>query len=398
LEALTSQPNGWDGKTYSIANGTSLDKKYYIIIGLKQFHIMTLLKQTSLFTEDTSTSSPEDSLASHTQWQENEKAKKTSDISGQKCLEQLEKFSHVGSWAKTFSALLIGQGDWYSTRCKLTWKLRGTKYGRMYFQLYPSTLPTAEIEFGLWPTPNAVERHRTDVAEQLKEEGKPLYYRRTKDGKARQFSPLDYAVWAGMLPTPTAMDTKDGQPNQTQMKNGRFVRVSKTTGTEFGSRMTDVAMVLGMLPTPKATEIEENYEDWKKRMERSGNPKNTGKTTANLGTYAVSGMLPTPRANQVNGCDLNSESLANRNKGNLEEHIAKWVTMLPTPAAADGFKTTSNTHQENLNMLAPVGTRSHLNPPFVLEMMGFPPNWTELPFQNGETNQSKQQVTQSSHK
>jgi len=27
---------------------------------------------------------------------------------------------------------------------------------------------------------------------------------------------------------------------------------------------------------------------------------------------------------------------------------------------------------------------SQLNPRFVAEMMGFPPNWTELPFQNGE--------------
>jgi hypothetical protein len=29
---------------------------------------------------------------------------------------------------------------------------------------------------------------------------------------------------------------------------------------------------------------------------------------------------------------------------------------------------------------------SQLNPLFVLEMMGFPPDWTELPFLNGETN------------
>ena len=35
------------------------------------------------------------------------------------------------------------------------------------------------------------------------------------------------------------------------------------------------------------------------------------------------------------------------------------------------------------------GKPSQLNPLFVMEMMGFPPNWTVLPFQNGETNQSK---------
>jgi len=36
-----------------------------------------------------------------------------------------------------------------------------------------------------------------------------------------------------------------------------------------------------------------------------------------------------------------------------------------------------------------IGTTSQLNHLFVLEMMGFPPNWTELPFLNGETKASK---------
>ena len=31
------------------------------------------------------------------------------------------------------------------------------------------------------------------------------------------------------------------------------------------------------------------------------------------------------------------------------------------------------------------GKTSQLNPQFVAEMMGFPPNWTELPFLSGET-------------
>ena len=35
------------------------------------------------------------------------------------------------------------------------------------------------------------------------------------------------------------------------------------------------------------------------------------------------------------------------------------------------------------------GGNSHLNPLFVAEMMGFPTDWTILPFQNGGKNQSK---------
>ncbi len=49
-------------------------------------------------------------------------------------------------------------------------------------------------------------------------------------------------------------------------------------------------------------------------------------------------------------------------------------------------------------MLAPVGSGFQLNPQFVGEMMGFPPDWTELPFLNGEVNQLKPTGTQSCHK
>jgi DNA-cytosine methyltransferase len=44
-------------------------------------------------------------------------------------------------------------GGWYSTRCKLTWKIKGTKYKRIYFQLVARTLHTKENELGLLPTP-----------------------------------------------------------------------------------------------------------------------------------------------------------------------------------------------------------------------------------------------------
>jgi hypothetical protein len=71
--------------------------------------------------------------------------------------------------------------------------------------------------------------------------------------------------------------------------------------------------------------------------------------------------------------------------------------MLPTPMASDcGEKVTGLENQDSLTKRARLetGKTSQLNPLFVLEMMGFPPNWTELPFLNGETNQSKQPVTQ----
>jgi hypothetical protein len=61
--------------------------------------------------------------------------------------------------------------------------------------------------------------------------------------------------------------------------------------------------------------------------------------------------------------------------------------MLPTPTASDSpEKNTGKRNQESIANLARemAGTTSQLNPKFVAEMMGFPPDWTVLPFQGGE--------------
>lgn len=69
--------------------------------------------------------------------------------------------------------------------------------------------------------------------------------------------------------------------------------------------------------------------------------------------------------------------------------------MLPTPTASSDAKggcTRTNPKRQNdtlahamhSQMNVMTGKTSQLNPRFVAEMMGFPPNWTELPFQSGE--------------
>jgi hypothetical protein len=132
---------------------------------------------------------------------------------------------------------------------------------------------------------------------------------------------LARAMAMGMLPTPTASDVEGGisNPNQISQKNGRFVRTSNNTGTEFGAKLRDVA---GMLLTPSASD----------------------------GLRSGMTMDSLKRHNKVNA-----------ENSNLAEQIAHKVG----------------------------GGTSHLNPRFVAEMMGFPHNWTELPFQSGEQNQSK---------
>jgi hypothetical protein len=81
--------------------------------------------------------------------------------------------------------------------------------------------------------------------------------------------------------------------------------------------------------------------------------------------------------------------------------------MLPTPNARDfhgetrpGKRITSTGKIQKYGEVLPdtikriTGKPSQLSPQFVMEMMGFPTDWTELPFLNGETNQSKPEETQ----
>ena len=286
----------------------------------------TSKKQISLFTEDKSTYLPEGFRVNHIQQQENEKGKKMTGISGQKCLEQFEKFNRATLWAKMFAASLIGTEGWFSTKCNLIWKLKVSKCYRFYFQLVPLTLHTDEIE-------------------------------------------------SGLLPTPNAMDTMEGC-NLRKDNN-------LAAGGKHGVSLHHLSH-LGLLPTPKATEIEEDYSEWKKRMVASGNPKNMGKTTTNLGTMARNGMIPTPTAHQQN---------TQFKQGGTCLQAALLKGVLPTPTARDyrsGFQEDSDAfnsrkeHSRGVNLhehiQRSVGENFQLNPQFVMEMMGFPSDWTLLPF------------------
>ena len=288
--------------------------------------------------------------ASHTQPPESGSEKKTSDTCGLKCLEQFGKFNHVGSWAKTFSALLIGTGDWYSTRCKLTWKLKGTKSNRLYFQLQASTLPTKGTEFGLWlSTPRATETPRSEAF-----------------SKGRTMSPSEYAQKI-ILPTPTMYDYNSARHPELWEKDKKKY-AEKGINLQCGLKQMNV---LGLLPTPIASDI--HHAERVQKLKESGaetmaSRKNGANRPNGLMDYLdFNQMLPTPTTRDYKGA-RSTEALENSGRNH-------------TNSLPDSFSQTGKTSQ--------------LNPQFVLEMMGFPPNWTELPFLSGETNQSKQGETQS---
>jgi len=212
--------------------------------------------QKSIFDiiEETSTSSPGASPANPTAPQANDLEKKMTATSGLKCCDAFERFPRVGSWAKTFSALLIGQAGWSSTKCRLIWKLKGTKYNRMYFQLQASTLPTEGIESGLLPTemlptPTASECRDTQLtAEQAK--------KLDKGGRVlRRLGTL------GMLPTPTTRDWKGKQANEYKQDRGEETEFKMQSLCGVAEKMAE--------PTSKPSQLNPQFVE-----EMMGFPEN----------------------------------------------------------------------------------------------------------------------------
>jgi hypothetical protein len=177
-------------------------------------------QQTLPFGEIESTYSREGGHANQFQQLENEKGKMMFATSGQKTLEQFEKFNRASLWAKTFAALLIGKGEFYSTRCKLTWKLKATKCSRFYFQLQASTLRTDETGYGLLPTPLVMDTNEQTDLEKIDARRARLKERNNgKNGKTKTGNgfgmTLGELLQRGLLPTPNTGDYRSGMTNRT---------------------------------------------------------------------------------------------------------------------------------------------------------------------------------------
>ena len=120
----------------------------------------------------------------------------------------------------------------------------------------------------------------------------------------------------------------------------------------------------GMLPTPQASD----YID--KNTSKSWESK--GGINFSLGNPKIRGTLPTP-----NAMDWNSAKRPETYLASVLRHKEKGVTQQMTLRQMAMFIPNKVDHPK-------LGTASQLNPHFVAEMMGFPLNWTDLPFLSGE--------------
>ncbi len=200
------------------------------------------------------------SPASHSPLPGSKEARKMTAHSGQKCSESYERFSQLGSLARTF----LESSKWNSTACYLTWKPKVTPHKRLYFQLAPLMPSTEEIESGLLHTPTA---------------------------KANQMAP---SMNSGWWPTPT---TDIGHERTKEYWENRV-----------GKHQIDLQGAVKMWPTPSASQggagefianLMTKDGDPAKPGERAYNP-NTGKHSQISLQRAVK-MWPTPRASEWKG-------------------------------------------------------------------------------------------------
>jgi len=188
-----------------------------------------------------------------------------------------------------------------------------------------------------------------------------------KDMKHKRFlfqlaprTPHTEEIEFGLLPTPT---TQEPTSICNLTENGRrMTNNGADHGTQYkqgGRSLKNYMSHHQMLSTPMAQNRETTLEKTLDRKEKYGGEKRA----MYLENYAVMGMLPTPTVNDMKNATLPPSRLER------QDSIVKRI-----------LQTTQ------------IGINSQLNPLFVAEMMGFPLNWTVLPFQSGETNQSKDMV------
>lgn len=162
----------------------------------------------------------------------------------------------------------------------------------------------------------------------------------------------------------------------------------------------------GLLPTPMAQSREVNLEQTLARKEKYGGKKRA----MYLENYLAMGLIPTPRVSGQEGYETRRKRQGHKKaisylEANVEYHVRNG--MLPTPTVRD-YKggnsmehltrkelndqgTVKKNHIDQLPNYIKLHTNSNtqLNPLFVAQMMGYPANWTVLPFLIGEGKASR---------
>ena len=328
------------------------------------------------------------SHASRTATQASAWERQTTATYGLKCFALYERSGLATSWGRTLLGYLLGTAEWSSKRCYLTWRQKAIGPSRrLCFQLLVKVRHTVAIASGLSRTPtvgmlNADRSNDPEYANRKRAKGQTI----TLADQAKE-GLLQKPQHMGLVPTPTCMDSSGATANMqsTQVVSGSMHSVTLSRALE-----------MGILPTPSACKASQDTT-----LTCSGD----GREKPNKLGWAVSEMmLPTPVANDDNKSPEAHMAMKSRMPGGPRNNITSLQVLsktgpLPTPAASnpndgEGSETwharaavlkekhgNGNGAGTPLSIAAQdaTGQTGRLNHRFVMEMMGFPPNWCDIP-------------------
>mgnify|MGYP003109200877 CR=1 FL=1 len=296
-------------------------------------------KQSELF--PTMTSSAEECHVKVGVQQGNKKAQKMTATSGRQCLKLLKAKDPLMLLSRTLMVSSPWEGP---TSYQMTWKPKATLRRRLFFQLYPSKLPTEGIESGssgkkpksnLWSTPTTFDH--TNIKNP----------RKNHPGGGQK-PPLQQQV--NTWPTPRVSDTEGGVVKNVEKKNDSYSRVNKK-GVRFGVKLKDAVGYEEekLWPTPIASSSQSASMDASKKEAERLHPKGQNHLAAEM----ASRTWPTPNASD------------NRDRGNMSDpaiqrRIKKGKQVGLTMAVKDKPST---------------GT---LNPDWVEWLMGYAPGYSDI--------------------
>jgi len=211
--------------------------------------------------------------------------RKMTATSGRTSCKLLHKNDRLSAFSKTFMVT----SAWASTKCFLTWKVKGTPAGRLLFQLAVSMRPTEEIGSGLLPTPVAYDakpggpnNHYKGLGHQAKHGGKLWTDNETQkigqpkmwptprsctamsapniQNRANDKNPnLETVVARSLWPTPTANEDAAGTPNgKMQRMLGNHPGIRGTTPEEWKAGSLNPAWVEWLMGYPSGwTDLED---------------------------------------------------------------------------------------------------------------------------------------------
>jgi hypothetical protein len=234
--------------------------------------------------------------------------------------------------------------------------------------------------------------------------------RKEKYGGMKRAMYLENYAVMGMLPTPTVMDSsKDGDMTAAaKMMKGATHRSS---GQQIQKTLTDAVQMEYLKKNPKLVEelankpmlkrtklpVQAEFVEWM----RQTTPKKLSEIT-NLPLTKVehwfrkdSKGFSHPPIEDWNIIKYHLENWQQWDYQLTYQESIEWKGMLPTPVAGeyrDTGEAVKNGNFKQMNLTRTIakdnpewiGKNSQLNPQFVAEMMGFPTDWTELPFLNGD--------------